>query len=106
MADLKKIMPKRIKNVSVLDMSLATDRLTVWRKKYEPDRVSDVLTTFFVAVDAKIQDTSGNALSLSQIKARNRITVDYTRDNDGRLVVSDIIVTSKSQRGGEGGWLK
>ena len=85
-------MLKRIKNVSVLDVSLATGRLTVWRKKYEPDKVSDVLTTFFVAVDAEIQDTGGNALSLSRIKARNRVTVDYTRDNDGRLVVSNVIV--------------
>ena len=61
---------ERISNVSVLDVELTTGKLTVWRKKYEPDKVSDVLTTFFVAVGAKIQDTSGNALNLSQIKAR------------------------------------
>lgn len=92
MADFKRAMLKRIKNVSVLDVSLDIGGLTVWRKKYEPDKASDVLTTFFVAVDAKIQDTNGNALSLSQIKARNRVTVDYARDNDGRLVASNVIV--------------
>ena len=89
-------MLKRIKNVSVLDVSLATGKLTVWRKKYEFDKVSDVLTTFFVAIDAKIQDTNGNALSLSQLKARNRVTVDYIKDNDGGLVASNVIVVHGS----------
>lgn len=85
-------MLKRIKNVSVLDVSLATGKLTVWRKKYEPDKISGVLTTFFVAVDAKIQDTNGNTLSLSHLKARNRVNVDYIKDNDGRLVALNVIV--------------
>lgn len=95
MEDRRKAIPKIIKDAPVLDVQLATGKLTVWRKKYEFDRVSDVLTTFFVAVDAKIQDTKGNILSLSQIKPKNRITINYKRDNDGRLVASNVIVVDR-----------
>lgn len=85
-------MLKSIKNVKVLEVGLATGKLIVWCKKYESDRVVDVLLTFFVAVEAKIQDISGNALTLSQVKVKNRITIDYTRDDDNRLVASNVVV--------------
>lgn len=96
----------RITNASVLHVKLATGELTIWRKKHEPGRIIDMLTTFFVVVNAHIKDTNGKALELSNIKPGSRVTVDYVKESSGRLVASDIIVTSKSQRGGEGGWLE
>ena len=65
-----------------------------------------MLTTFFVVVNAHIKDTNGKALELFNIKPGSRVTVDYVQESSGRLVASNIIVTSKSQRGGEGKWLK
>jgi len=41
-----------ISNVSVLDIELTTGKLTIWRKKHDPERAVDVLTTFFVAKGA------------------------------------------------------
>ena len=95
----------RITNTPVLHVKLATGELTIWRKKHEPGRIIDMLTTFFVIVNAHIKDTNGKALEFSNIKPGSRVTVDYVKESSGRLVASDIIVTSESQRGGEGGWL-
>ena len=88
---------ERISNVSVLDIELATGKLTVWRKKHEPGRAVDVLTTFFIAKSAQIKDVYGSTLLLSKIKPGSRVTVDYIKDNDGRFIASNIVVTVKSQ---------
>jgi hypothetical protein len=88
---------ERISNVSVLDVELATGKLTVWRKKHEPGRAIDVLTTFFVAKGAPIKDVYGSALHLSRIKPGSSVTVDYVKGKDGRFIASNIVVTVKSQ---------
>jgi len=97
---------ERINNVPVLDVELSTEKLTVWRKKHEPGRVVDVLTTFFVANNAQIKDVCGHIIHLSRIKPGSRVTVDYVKESSGRLVASNIVVTLKQKRGGEGGWLE
>lgn len=88
---------ERISNVSVLDVELATGKLTVWRKKHEPERVADVLTAFFVAKGAQIKDVYGSALYLSRIKPGSSVTVDYVKEKDGRFIASNIVVTVKSR---------
>jgi len=85
----------RIINASVLHVKLATGELTIWREKHEPGRIIDMLTTFFVVTNARIKDTNGKALGLSNIKPGSRVTVDYVKENSGRLVASNIIVTPK-----------
>ena len=97
---------ERINNVSVLDVELSTEKLTVWRKKHEFGRIIDVLTTFFVAKDVQIKDVHGHIIHFSRIKPGSRVTVDYVKESSGRLVASNIIVTPKQRRGGEGRWLK
>jgi len=97
---------ERINDASVLDVELSTEKLTVWRKKHEPGKVVDVLTTFFVVKNAQVRDINGNITHLSRLKPGSRVTVDYVKENSGRLVASNIIVTPKQRRGGEGGWLK
>jgi len=87
----------RIANVPVLHVKLATGELTIWRKKHEPGRIIDMLTTFFVVVNACIKDTNGKALELSNIKPGSRVTVDYVKESSGRLVASNIIVTPKQE---------
>ena len=94
----------RIINASVLHVKLATGELTIWREKHEPGRIIDMLTTFFVAANAHIKDTDGKKVELSRIKPGSRVTVDYIKESTGRLVASNIIVTSKQKRGGEWGW--
>ena len=88
---------ERISNVSVLDVELTTGKLTVWRKKHEPERAVDVLTTFFVAKHAQLKDVYGHIIPLSKIKPASSITVDYVKEKDGRFIASDIVVTVKSQ---------
>lgn len=88
---------ERISNVSVLDVELTTGKLTVWRKKYEPERAADVLTTFFVAKGAQIKDVCGHIMPLSKIKPGSSITVDYVKEKDGRFIASNIVVTLKTQ---------
>jgi len=88
---------ERISNISVLDIELATRKLTVWRKKNETDRVVDVLTTFFVAQDAQIKDIYGCTFILSKIKSGCRVSVDYVKEKDGRFIASNIVVIVKSQ---------
>ena len=88
---------ERISNVSVLDVELATGKLTVWRKKHEPERAVDVLTTFFVAKGAQIKDVYGHIMPLSKIKPGSSVTVDYVKEKDGRFIASNIVVTVKSQ---------
>jgi len=97
---------ERINDASVLDVELSTEKLTVWRKKHEPGKVVDVLTTFFVVKNAQVRDINGNITYLSRVKPGSRVTVDYVKESSGRLVASNIIVTPKQRRGGEGGWLK
>ena len=97
---------ERINDASVLDVELSTEKLTVWRKKHEPGRVVDVLTTFIVVKNAQVRDINGNITYLSRLKPGSRVTVDYVKESSGRLVASNIIVTPKQRRGGEGGWLK
>ena len=97
---------ERIIDASVLDVELSTEKLTVWRKKHEPGKVVDVLTTFFVVKNAQVRDINGNITYLSRVKPGSRVTVDYVKESSGRLVASNIIVTPKQRRGGEGGWLK
>ena len=87
---------ERISNVSVLDVELATGKLTVWRKKDEPGRVVDVLTSFFVAKGAQIKDVYGSTSLLSKIKPGSRVSVDYVKEKDGRFIASNIVVTVKS----------
>jgi len=96
----------RIANAPVLHVKLATGELTIWRKKHEPGRIIDMLTTFFVVTNARIKDINGKALELSNIKPGSRVTVDYVKESSGRLVASNIIVTPKQRRGGEWGWLE
>ena len=88
---------ERISNVFVLDLELATVKLTVWRKKHEPERAVDVLTTFFVAKGAQIKDVYGGTLFLSKIKPGSRVSVDYAKEKNGRFIASNIVVTVKSQ---------
>ena len=88
---------ERISNVSVLDVELATGKLTVWRKKYDPERVVDVLTTFFLAKYVQVKDVSGHSILLSKIGPASIVTVDYVKEKDGRFVASNIVVTVKSQ---------
>jgi hypothetical protein len=88
---------ERISNVSVLDVELPTGKLTVWRKKHEPERVVDILTTFFVAKGAQIKDVCDNTLLLSKIKPGSRVSVDYVKEKDGRFIASNIVLTVKSQ---------
>ena len=88
---------ERISNISVLDVELTTGKLTVWRKKHEPGRVVDVLTTFFVAKHTQVKDVYGNIIPLSRIKPGSRVTVDYVKEKDGRFIASNIVVTVKSQ---------
>ena len=88
---------ERISNVSVLDVELSIGKLTVWRKKHEPERAVDVLTTFFVAKGAQVKDVHGNIMPLSKIKPGSSVTVDYVKEKDGRFVASNIVVTVKSQ---------
>jgi len=88
---------ERISNVSVLDVESATGKLTVWRKKYAPERAVDVLTTFFVAKGTQIKDVYGNIISFSKIKPGSSVTVDYVKEKDGRFIASNIVVTVKSQ---------
>ncbi len=88
---------ERISNVSVLDVELTTGKLTVWRKKYAPERAVDVLTTFFVAKGAQIKDVYGHIIPLSKIKPGSSVTVDYVKEKDGRFIASNIVVTVKSQ---------
>jgi len=97
---------ERINDASVLDVELSTEKLTVWRKKHEPGRVVDVLTTFFVIKNTQVRDIHGHITHLSRVKPGSRVTVDYIKESSGRLVASNIIVTPKQRRGGEGGWLK
>jgi hypothetical protein len=92
---IKKI--SRITNASVLYVKLATGELTIWRKKHEPGRIIDMLTTFFVIVNAHIKDTNGKALELSKIKPGSRVSVDYVKEKDGRFIASNIVVIVKSQ---------
>jgi len=106
---LKKYADKKtetISNASVLGVKLNRRELTVWRKKHEGGKTADILTTFFVTGSAHIKDTNGKALELLDIKPGARVTVDYTRESSGRYVASNIIVTPKQRRGGEGGWLE
>jgi len=88
---------ERISNIPVLDVEFATGKLTVWRKKHGPERVVDVLTTFFVAKGAQIKDVYGHIMPLSKIKPGSSVTVDYVKEKDGRFVASNIVVTVKSQ---------
>jgi len=88
---------ERISNISVLDVELTTGKLTVWRKKYEPERAADVLTTFFVTKSAQIKDVYGHIMLLSKIRPGSRVSVDYVKEKDGRFVASNIVVTVKSQ---------
>ncbi|MCM8792519.1 MAG: hypothetical protein NC826_05215 [Candidatus Omnitrophica bacterium] len=88
---------ERISNVSVLDVELATGKLTVWRKKHEPGKVVDVLTTFFVAKHAQLKDVYGHIVPFSKIKPGTRVTVDYVKEKDGRFIASNIAVTLKTQ---------
>ena len=88
---------ERISNVSVLDVESATGKLTVWRKKHEPERAADVLTTFFVAKHVRVKDVYGNIIPLSRIKPGSSVTVDYVKEKDCRFIASNIVVTVKSQ---------
>jgi len=88
---------ERISNVSILDIELATGKLTVWRKKHEPERVVEVLTTFFVAKGAQIKDAYGHIMPLSKIKPGSKVIVDYVKEKDGRFIASNIVVIVKSQ---------
>jgi len=106
---LKKYTDKKtetISNASVLGVKLNRRELTVWRKKHEGGKAADILTTFFVVTNARIKDTIGKALELSNIKPGSRVTVDYVKESSGRLVASNIVVTPKQRRGGEWGWLE
>jgi len=106
---LKKYADKKtetISNASVLGVKLNRRELTVWRKKHEGGKTADILTTFFVMVKAHIKDINGKALELLDIKPGARVTVDYTKESSGRYVASNIVVTLKQRRGGEGGWLE
>jgi len=88
---------ERISNVSVLDVELATGKLTIWRKKYELEKTVDVLTTFFVVEGTQIKDVYGSTLHLSRVKPGSRVSVDYVKEKDGRFIVSSIVVIVKSQ---------
>jgi uncharacterized Fe-S center protein len=89
---------ERISNVFVLDVELATGKLTVWRKKLELGRVIDVLTTFFVAKTVQIKDIYGNKLPLFKIKPKSRVIVDYVKEKDGRFIVLNVVVITKLHR--------
>jgi len=91
---------KRISNVSVLAVELTTGRLTVWRKKHEPERMVDVLTTFFLAKDVQVKDAHGYIIPFSKIKPGSRVTIDYVKQEDGRFIASNIAVAKLY--GGEG----
>lgn len=93
---------KRINNVLVLNVKLATGELTVWRKKHEAGRITDILTAFFVIVSARIKDVKGKVLTLSDIKPGSRVTIDYVRESSGRFVAFNIMVVTKHRKGGEG----
>lgn len=88
---------ERISNVSVLDVELATGKLTVWRKKQGLEGAVDVLTTFFVARGARIKDMYGSMLPFSKIKPGSRVRIDYAKEKDGRFIASNIVVTIKTQ---------
>jgi hypothetical protein len=88
---------ERVNNVSVLDLELTTGKLTVWRKKHEPERAVDVLTTFFPAKHVQVKDVYGRIIPLSKIKPGSRVSVDYVKEKDGRFIASNIAVTVKSQ---------
>ena len=85
----------RITNVRVLDVDLALGKITVWHKKHEPGRVLDKITTFFVTKDAQIKDVYGRALQLSNIKPDSRVSVDYVKESDCRLIASYLVVAVK-----------
>ena len=88
---------ERINNVSVLDVELSSRNLTVWRKKHDPERTVDVLTTIFVAKGAQIKDVYGHIMPLSKIKPGSSVTAGYVKEKDGRFIASNIVVTAKSQ---------
>lgn len=88
---------ERISNVSVLDVELATGKLTVWRKKHESGRVVDVLTTFFIVKHTQLKDVYGHIIPFSKIKPGSRVTVDYVKEKDGRFIALNVVVTVKLQ---------
>jgi hypothetical protein len=89
---------ERISNVFVLDVELASGKLTVWRKKLEFGRAVDLLTTFFVAKDVQIKDVYGSKFPLSKIKPGCRVSVDYVKEKDGRFIALNVVAITKLHR--------
>lgn len=86
---------ERISNVSVLGVDLTQSKLTVWRKKHDSGRIIDVLTTFFVVKNTQIKDMHSNTLYLTSIKPKDRVTVDFVKEKDGRFIASNVVMVAK-----------
>lgn len=84
-------MPKKFWNVGILDVDLTRGKLIVCRKKREAGKVTYMLTTVYVEAKAKIKDTNGKYLKLSDIKPRDRTTLDYVIES-GILITSNVII--------------
>ena len=112
---LKNKVGYRILDVKVAKVGLGANKLVIKRKKAGAGKGRFLRNIFVIDASTLItgknnrtitlKDVYGNAIPLAKIKPGSRVNVDYVKENSGRLVVSDIIVTSKSYRGGEGEWL-
>lgn len=84
-------MLKKFWNVTILDVDPVRGKLTIYRKKREAGQVTHMLTTVFVGSMAKIKDTSGKRLKLSDIEPRDRATLGYMIES-GMLIASHIVI--------------
>ena len=89
-------MVERLWSVEVFNIDITTGKLIVRRKKREADKITDVLTTFYVMKGTQIKDRAGKIIQLSELKAGDRITVDYIKENDGTLVAPMISLFRRS----------
>jgi hypothetical protein len=85
-------MGYRILDVKVVKIDPGRNKLVIKRKKVKTEKVG-FLKNNFVADDATlITDKDNHTITLAQMKVNNRITIDFIKTKDKKLLAKGISV--------------
>ena len=87
-------MSYRVFDVKVAKVDVGTNKLVIKRKKIKEDKVKYLKTPFIIDNCTLITGKDNRTVMLSDIKVGNRVTVDFMKTKDRKLLAKGINVLS------------
>jgi len=87
-------MGYRILDVKVAKVDLGANKLVIKRKKVRAGKAGFLKNIFVVETSTLITDKDNRTITLSEIKVGSRITIDFMKTQDKKLLAKGISVLS------------